>query len=268
MPFERCWGATGSSACRTTTLKALLEQRQRPAGSYRSPQTSGERAYKQQRNRSLPDRKDLNSSPDHSSSRWVINFSTIDEDEAKRFPVCYQLALDRVFQYRQSLASRNQSGADRAKRWWQFDRPTPALYAALSGSMRVVVFVQTSKTKYPAFVRPGIVFDQKTVVIASEKASVFGLLCSHVHQVWVLAYGSSLRTDAVYAPSDCFETFAFPAYFNGLESIGECYHDHRSQIMLARQEGLTKTYNRFHNPTKSAPTSRNSANSMSRWTTP
>jgi hypothetical protein len=26
------------------------------------------------------------------------------------------------------------------------------------------------------------------------------------------------------------------------------YHEHRRQIMLARNEGLTKTYNRFHNP--------------------
>ena len=32
----------------------------------------------------------------------------------------------------------------------------------------------------------------------------------------------------------------------GLDDIGERYHDHRRQIMLARQEGLTKTYNRFH----------------------
>jgi DNA-binding GntR family transcriptional regulator len=31
-----------------------------------------------------------------------------------------------------------------------------------------------------------------------------------------------------------------------LDVIGERYHEHRRQIMLARQEGLTKTYNRFH----------------------
>ncbi len=34
----------------------------------------------------------------------------------------------------------------------------------------------------------------------------------------------------------------------GLEEIGERYYSHRQGIMLARQEGLTKTYNRFHNP--------------------
>ena len=35
---------------------------------------------------------------------------------------------------------------------------------------------------------------------------------------------------------------------NTLSAIGGQYHEHRRQIMLARQEGLTKTYNRFHDP--------------------
>ena len=30
------------------------------------------------------------------------------------------------------------------------------------------------------------------------------------------------------------------------------YYDHRRQVMLSRQEGLTKTYNRFHDPDESA----------------
>ena len=33
---------------------------------------------------------------------------------------------------------------------------------------------------------------------------------------------------------------------DGLDDIGERYYQHRQAIMLARQEGLTKTYNRFH----------------------
>jgi len=37
-----------------------------------------------------------------------------------------------------------------------------------------------------------------------------------------------------------------------LSQIGEHYHEHRKQVMLTRQEGLTKTYNRFHDPDESA----------------
>jgi len=61
-----------------------------------------------------------------------------------------------------------------------------------------------------------------------------------------------MRVDLNYSPSDCFETFPFPDDTNGLDDIGERYYSHRQSIMLARQEGLTRTYNRFHNPEENA----------------
>lgn len=39
-----------------------------------------------------------------------------------------------------------------------------------------------------------------------------------------------------------------PAAFQRAAQVGAEYHEHRRQIMLARQLGLTKTYNLFHNP--------------------
>ena len=39
---------------------------------------------------------------------------------------------------------------------------------------------------------------------------------------------------------------------DSLDNIGERYYTHRHAIMLARQEGLTKTYNRFHDPRETA----------------
>ena len=198
--------------------------------------------------------EDLNSHPEQEPSRWIINFGTMDQDSARHYEACFNIVRERVYEYRKSLAERNQYGVDRANRWWQFDRPTEPLYSAIEPLERVIVFAQTSKTKYPAFKTKGIVFDQKTVVIASDQSSVFSLMCSHVHPMWALQYGSSLRTDAVYAPSDCFETFPFPptALMNGLTIIGEIYNLQRSNVMRIRQEGLTKTYNRFHHPAESA----------------
>jgi len=55
-----------------------------------------------------------------------------------------------------------------------------------------------------------------------------------------------------YTPSDCFDTFSFPKQNTSLASIGEAYYTHRQRIMLAGQEGLTKTYNRFHDPDETA----------------
>ena len=71
------------------------------------------------------------------------------------------------------------------------------------------------------------------------------------HEVWARFFGSTLKDDLRYTPSDCFETFPFPESFEtspALEAAGQAYHDHRAALMVARNEGMTKTYNRFHDP--------------------
>ena len=60
-----------------------------------------------------------------------------------------------------------------------------------------------------------------------------------------------MKDDLRYTPSDCFETFPFPHGWEqnaALESIGQRYHDFRAALMVNNNEGLTKTYNRFHDP--------------------
>jgi len=64
-----------------------------------------------------------------------------------------------------------------------------------------------------------------------------------------------MKDDLRYTPSDCFDTFPFPPGFETdapLEAAGRAYHDHRASLMVARNEGMTKTYNRFHDPTDTA----------------
>ena len=69
-----------------------------------------------------------------------------------------------------------------------------------------------------------------------------------------------------YSPSDCFETFPFPtalldstasdlaheATRQRLEAIGERYHQFRAELMVSNNEGLTSTYNRFHDPSETS----------------
>ena len=56
-----------------------------------------------------------------------------------------------------------------------------------------------------------------------------------------------------YTPSDCFVTFPFPPNSSSLDPVGDIYHAHRSNLMLGKAEGLTKTYNRFHSPEEASP---------------
>ena len=67
---------------------------------------------------------------------------------------------------------------------------------------------------------------------------------------------SSMKDDLRYTPSDCFETFPFPENFEtnpALEAVGQAYYEFRAALMVRNNEGLTKTYNRFHDPDERSP---------------
>ena len=64
-----------------------------------------------------------------------------------------------------------------------------------------------------------------------------------------------MKDDLRYTPSDCFDTFAFPQDWRSSETLevaGEDYSSLRAQLMIARNEGLTDTYNRFHDPAETS----------------
>ena len=99
------------------------------------------------------------------------------------------------------------------------------------------------------------VFGHTLIVVAVQSNAAFGVLQSRVHDVWARFLGSSLEERLRYTPSDCFETFPFPHAWEtrpDLESTGERYHDFRADLMVRCREGLTRTYNRFHDPNEDA----------------
>jgi hypothetical protein len=120
--------------------------------------------------------------------------------------------------------------------------------------MERVLAIATQATKFVVFEYVPIehVFSNAIAILALPKFAQFSVVSSVFHDKWVQEYTSLLETRIRYTPSDCFETFPFPLMPVNLESTGELYYKYRRQIMLARQEGLTKTYNRFHNPDETA----------------
>ena len=60
-----------------------------------------------------------------------------------------------------------------------------------------------------------------------------------------------MKDDPTYTPSNCFQTFPFPPDWDtrpDLEAAGQAYYEFRAALMVQNNEGLTKTYNRFHDP--------------------
>lgn len=140
--------------------------------------------------------------------------------------------------------------------WWRYLRPRPELAEAVIGQKKVIVQNCGASPHLALGVIPaGSVQANTLAVFAMETATEQALLQSRVHEVWARLLSSSLEDRLRYTPTDCFQTFPMPTDFRddaALEAIATRYLDHRAELMKARQEGLTKTYNRFHNPLDAA----------------
>jgi hypothetical protein len=187
--------------------------------------------------------EDLNNIPDQIPSRWAINFFDWPESQALKYPECYEIVSRSVKPERIKMV-----GDRGAEYWWQYLRGRKELYNTIAGLSRVLVHTRVTKTHAFNYVETSTVFSDATIVFC---VPFFSVLQSNLHEHWSWTYSSSMKGDRRYAPSDCFETFPFPQNFGGnraseLDDIGETYHEHRRQLMLGMQLGLTKTYNLFH----------------------
>ena len=102
----------------------------------------------------------------------------------------------------------------------------------------------------------GRIFAHTLNVFAFSSHAAFAVLQSRLHEAWARQLGSSMKDDLRYTASDCFETFPFPAGLKDdeeIERIGRAYEEKRAAWMIENGEGLTKTYNRFHDPDERSP---------------
>ncbi len=126
----------------------------------------------------------------------------------------------------------------------------------MADSDRVPVVSRVSE--HPGFaLAPSSCIFSGSLVVFPESAFVFlAILQSHPHEAWARFFSSTLEDRLRYAPSDCFETFPMPLDWEAcadLEMAGEAYYDFRADLMVRNNEGLTKTYNRFHDPEEDSP---------------
>ena len=195
--------------------------------------------------------EELNDSPTQQPRRFAINFDDRTEEDAQGWPELFEIVRSKVKPARDKLKRK----ALRDK-WWQFGERQPGLLAAMHDLDSVLVCCQTSKFRTFALCSSDFVFSHKTVVICSESLGILSVVHSRFHEVWALFFGSSLEDRPVYTGSDCFETFPFPRTGESdgaLEEAGKTYYEFRAELMVRNNEGLTKTYNRFHDPEEESP---------------
>lgn len=202
--------------------------------------------------------EEVNTSPTHSHHRYVINFGERSEAESREWPDLMAIVEQRVRTEREaSLAkSWSQDKENRARNWWQFSRSAKELYAAIASLGRVLVVCRHQPQWGATFMTASSVFAESLVVVSLDTHAAFCSLQSRPHEIWARFFGSSIKDDLRYTSSDCFETFPFPKGWHthrALETTGKVYYEFRAALMVRNDEGLTKTYNRFHDPEERDP---------------
>lgn len=195
--------------------------------------------------------EEVNSSPTHAHHRYVINFGEMSEKEARKYPDLMNIIEEKV-----KPARLAQNREIRAKYWWRFGETTPALFQAISQFNQVLVLSRVNQHSSFAFLRSKIVHSDSLIVFANDQNSFFCILQSRIHEIWTRFLGSSMGDTLRYTPSDCFETFPFPENWETnptLETVGKTYYEYRATLMVRNNQGLTDTYNRFHDPDERHP---------------
>lgn len=230
---------------------------------------------------------EVNASPTHAHHRYAINFwdwplrreergKHWDGASAKRcqewlrsgavpmdypgpvaadWPDLLAIVETRVRPDRAKL-TKNAIGRKRAAFWWHYGSHAEGLYAATADLDRVVAISRIGQHAAFAFLPPGMVYAETLILFPLPTNAAFCALQSRPHELWARFFGSSMKDDLRYTPSDCFETFPFPKDWEthpDLEAAGRTYYEYRAALMIENDEGLTKTYNRFHDPYERSP---------------
>lgn len=199
------------------------------------------------RRASIVEWRQLNNNRQPSSSRVSVVQPDYDGPVAADYP-----QLLKIVEQRAKPERDNASNMNARKFWWRFLGTRPELEEAIGNMKEVIVGVRHTKHWSVCRFKPQWVFSDALIIFPLSPSKYFSFLQSNLHEAWVRRYSGSLETRLRYSPTDCFENFPFPTNLDDLDVLSDTYDKNRQSIMLSRQEGLTKTYNRFHNPAEDA----------------
>jgi hypothetical protein len=189
--------------------------------------------------------EDLNAAVPVDYSKEALDLNDLDEPSLRAHALVYESAEKYIKPQRA-----NATGVYK-ERWWQYAHKAKQLYDATHHLPRLLVLAQYSPTYAFAFIRTGGVINSKIVGFATDHDAHFAIFQSRFHESWARFLSGTLGDSLQYTPSACLVTFPFPENFETdarLEAAGKEYYEFRAALMVKNDEGLTKTYNRFHGP--------------------
>jgi hypothetical protein len=205
---------------------------------------------------------EVNKSPTHAHHRYVIDFGERNGEDCRReWPDLMRILECKVMPERLSKSKEISTYP-----WWHHWRPRPELYSSIGESEVVLANLFTSSTHAFSMLASKVVFANSLNVFPLQGFGSFACLQARLHELWTKFFSSTMGDGIRYTPSDCFSPFPFPSvlleslrpdsasanHLKDLEALGEHYHQFRAELMVSNNEGLTSTYNRFHDPSETS----------------
>ena len=200
--------------------------------------------------------EEINSSPTQAPKRRVIFLSDIrSESELNQWAPLSEIVRRKVKPERDALGD-NPNNIRLRREWWAYHADRRDFYEQIRQRGAVLVASQVSAHLAFAVQPPDRIFGNTLNLFLVPGYTGYAVMQCRVHEVWVRFFASSLEDRLRYTPSDCFETFPFPKNFEAdaqMEVVGQEYFKFRSTLMVRNNEGLTTTYNHFHDPNETSP---------------
>jgi type II restriction/modification system DNA methylase subunit YeeA len=142
-------------------------------------------------------------------SRWIIDFGEeMTLEQAALYEAPFEYVKDVVWKERQGRKEKRQQ-----THWWLHARPSPKYRKMLRNQARYIATPVTSKHRIFVWLTPDTLIDHAIVAFGLDDDYSFGILHSHINEVWSRKVGTQVR-DAKsgfrYTPTTTFETYPFP----------------------------------------------------------
>ena len=185
---------------------------------------------------------DITEEPGQAPRRFVIDFGFRTLEEAERWPAAIAIVRERVKPER----DRNRDRGFR-EQWWRFGRPRGEMRRALAPLRRYVAGNAQGKRFLFAWQLSEVCPSNLTNLFAFDDDYAMGILAAAPHQVWAHAEKSTLREDARYTPTSCFETYPWPvptaAHRDRIADLAARLVSERQTVTVREGIGLTDLYN-------------------------
>ena len=129
----------------------------------------------------------------------------------------------------------------------------PHLFAQITQPMKCPIILIPSSTSERreyipmGYLEEGNIAANSCMVIGTRDISLFGLIMSRIHMVWVKTVGGRLKTDYRYSAQLCYNTFPFPKISSDKKSEIE---EAAEEILVTREFYPEKTLADLYDPDK------------------